>query len=527
MRLWVASKEQQPPEGASLALTIFGILALRMVLEPAVYLPGRVINPTNFLLHFPFFYMSLFLCLTLMVACLTRSPLLGTWQLLTPGLAVIWLPPLIDFAASGFGNAPIQRILYITGDWNFLWRQFLTFYAGMSKEMSTLGLKTEILLIYAGLTFLVYLKTRSFSKALVALFLTHLIVFLHGTMPSALFNLRDVKQELERMPAIPMHQTRANLFLMVICLELVVVFTVAAREKVKAVLANARPFRVIHYWGMLTFGLYLGHLNAKQMSFFSDVTFLMGIATLYLAVLALWLSSVFLNDVYDLEGDRLSNPERPIGRGALSRKEGIGLALGFAALSLIAATTLYWGAVALLLAALGISVVYSMPPLRLKRYPLISTGLIAVGSLLMIALGFSLFGHATMRLIGHVTHDVLKHFPERVVAMVLVCFTLSFNTKDLKDIAGDRLSGNYTLPVLLGITGGKWAIGLLSFASYLAVPFFLQLPELWMASALGGFLTFVLILRPKASEPPIFLIYYLFMVLVAWTVLPQPGILFQ
>jgi 4-hydroxybenzoate polyprenyltransferase len=147
-----------------------------------------------------------------------------------------------------------------------------------------------------------------------------------------------------------------------------------------------------------------------------------------------------LNQVYDLELDRVNKPERPLVRGEVGSMEalvasgvGYALALGLAAtLSLPTAVLFAIGAASTL--------VYSVPALgRTKRLTWGSNLTIAVprGGLLKVA-GWSVCASVS---------DPEPWFLGAVFALFLFGATSS---KDFSDIEGDRAAGCATLPVRLG-----------------------------------------------------------------------------
>jgi geranylgeranylglycerol-phosphate geranylgeranyltransferase len=168
-----------------------------------------------------------------------------------------------------------------------------------------------------------------------------------------------------------------------------------------------------------------------------------------LAFYLAWQVAVCTNDVVDADLDAVANPERPIPsgqhygqphglseRGVLAVRDRRRLSRRAPVLfALLAFTAAYW--------------VYSMPPLRLKRWPVINPFLVALACLAATAAGFFQAAPGMP----------WATLPLRVVVMILIGFTLAANVKDVKDIAGDRQEGILTLPVLAGRTAaacGWW-----------------------------------------------------------------------
>jgi len=142
---------------------------------------------------------------------------------------------------------------------------------------------------------------------------------------------------------------------------------------------------------------------------------------------------------------------------------------------------------------------YSMPPMRLKRMPVLSKLFISLNSLLMLILGkFTLTGKFS------VPPDLALYF--------LVCITLVINFIDLKDVEGDKKAGVNTIPTLLGPRIGKKVIGAFFILSYvLAYPLLKKRLDLigldLLLLLICGLIAYFLINRKKYSEKPVFLFY--------------------
>jgi 4-hydroxybenzoate polyprenyltransferase len=217
--------------------------------------------------------------------------------------------------------------------------------------------------------------------------------------------------------------------------------------------------------------------------------------------LFLWQIAVSINQVTDVSEDSISKRDNPVVSAAISQKDMIHIALGYCGLAFLFAALIGYIAIVLTAASLGLSILYSVPPLRLKRYPFVASSTIAVFALIVFSLGFY-SGQPT------------REFPTSLALVILVSYNLAINTKDLKDYEGDKKSGVLTLPVLLGQRRGRIAIGALDFVAYLAVPLILQVPLLVVPALIFGSLTFILIYREKTPEKMLFFVLFLFLATV-------------
>jgi 4-hydroxybenzoate polyprenyltransferase len=164
-----------------------------------------------------------------------------------------------------------------------------------------------------------------------------------------------------------------------------------------------------------------------------------------------------LNQVTDLEADRINKPGRPLPSGRIATGEAIQLAgwLYFLAFLLAAAVgpqvTLLAGTAAVM------TVLYSAPPFRMKAVPYLANVVIAIprGVLLKVA------GWSCVRDFGRLE--------PWYIGLIFGLFLLgATTTKDFADARGDEEAGFRTLPVVLGPRRAAWSI-----APFLVLPFLL------------------------------------------------------
>jgi 4-hydroxybenzoate polyprenyltransferase len=150
-------------------------------------------------------------------------------------------------------------------------------------------------------------------------------------------------------------------------------------------------------------------------------------------------ASNVLNQVCDLSIDRINKPSRVLPSGRLSIRAALGISGALYATSLAAAATINLAVFAMFALGALATIVYSVPPLRTKRFGWWANVTIAIprGVLLKVA-GWS------------VTKSVLV--PEAwLIGAVFGLFLLGATTsKDFADVDGDRADGCLTLPVAYG-----------------------------------------------------------------------------
>ncbi len=162
-----------------------------------------------------------------------------------------------------------------------------------------------------------------------------------------------------------------------------------------------------------------------------------------------------INQIADLETDRINRPDRPLPAGHLTVGQAWRIVALLTVLAFAAAFAVNLPFVLCIAVTLPVTAAYSLPPLRTKRVPFLANVTIATprGLLLVIA-GWAVSGGA-MR-------------PEAWLLGGLSWLYIfgAATTKDFADVAGDRATGCRTLPILLGTRPAAWFV-----APFLVVPF--------------------------------------------------------
>jgi len=179
-----------------------------------------------------------------------------------------------------------------------------------------------------------------------------------------------------------------------------------------------------------------------------------------LAAAVLNAASNGLNQICDLENDRINKPHRPLpaGKMALAEAWAFVVVTYAAALAMVAAVN--WETFGIYVVAALATIAYSAPPIRLKRHPVGSNLTIALirGELLKVA------GWAAVS-------TVLSSIEPWYIGFIYFAFLLgATTTKDFADIEGDRAAGCITLPVKYGATWSARAISPAFLVPWLLLP---------------------------------------------------------
>jgi 4-hydroxybenzoate polyprenyltransferase len=158
-----------------------------------------------------------------------------------------------------------------------------------------------------------------------------------------------------------------------------------------------------------------------------------------------------LNQIYDLEIDRINKPKRPLTSGRLTIRQAWGFTAIAYALTLLLAWLVapggrhecFW----IVLIAVVATIVYSVPPFRTKQRGMWANITIAIprGVLLKVA-GWSAVKTA---------FGLEPWFIGGIFGLFLLGAS---TTKDFADMEGDRRGGCLTLPILYGARKAAWMI---------------------------------------------------------------------
>ncbi len=182
-----------------------------------------------------------------------------------------------------------------------------------------------------------------------------------------------------------------------------------------------------------------------------------------------------LNQIYDLEIDRVNKPKRPLP----SRRLSVPQVWTFTVITYAAALALAWLVAPggrhecfwLVAAAVVFTYIYSVPPLRTKRLGIWANVTIAIprGVLLKVA------GWSSVKTIVGVE-------PWYIGAIFGLFLLGATTTKDFADMAGDRQGGCRTLPIQYGVRRAAWMI-----SPSFVIPFIMIAVGAWIGVLTGNF----------------------------------------
>jgi homogentisate phytyltransferase/homogentisate geranylgeranyltransferase len=183
---------------------------------------------------------------------------------------------------------------------------------------------------------------------------------------------------------------------------------------------------------------------------------------------------VGINQLEDVDIDRVNKPYLPLAAGDMTRERARAVVGATAGLAVVLALSQGVVETVAVLAGLAVGTAYSMPPLRLKRYPAVAS--LCISGVRAVVVNVGVYAHFSMSL-----GDGGVAIPAPVWALTL--FVLPFSLaiailKDVPDAEGDRRFRVMTFTVRLGgrpvMRAGLAALILAYLGMAIAGPFVLE-----------------------------------------------------
>lgn len=443
-------------------------------------------------LHYYLYFLVAVFVLAFIFSYVARRPFGKTIKAAMAGSLVICAAPIIDLIAS-HGQGLNMEYLQPKFHGNLFFR-YVSFFGDFKEKGITVGIKGEVLLILIG-SFLYFLKNKAgLLKSLFGLWIIYSFLFLFLSMPYAYnFVFKHIGVEIfsKSQPFL------INIFLFLFLFILAAYLVFHNRKILWIIYGDISFTRYFHYLllAILGFtGYYISYPVIINNTNVFNYVFIP--AALFFA----FAYSTVTNNIIDQDIDKVTNSYRALPAGKINLSQYSFLQWPLLALALTYSLASGFRFFFLILCFIGCYYLYSMPPLRLKRAPIISKLIVSINSLIAIFLGYVFMDANSLRI-----------FPVEIILFFLIAFTLAENFIDLKDYEGDKKEGIRTLPVMLGLRRSQFLIGIFFLIGYPAAFFLFQsLPLIYLFIFIaGGIIQFFLINRKDYSEKPVFLAYLL------------------
>ncbi len=483
-------------------LTIFLWLFLRIFLESVFesshyigYIPFSYKALVIYFLHYPCFYLSLFLGIVIITALIIKEDVRKITSAFAFGFGIVVFVPLIDWIFDGGYKItyPLRIGPYLLSGLN----PFVSIIEyGGSPGQRIIFFSVCILVAFYG-----YFKTKKIVSGVILFFILYFLIILLGGMPTLLAGNRPEDVYITGGILYSDTQKYTAIFILLLIPFAILYFYLLNKRGFKLLILSIRLERSIFYGAVGLAGLFLA---LQQAPYFPGISFIfdrLGLVILFLAIFAGFSGTSVVNDLFDKRGDSITRLRNPLLRGIEPQYYLVGgtlLNIFALALSLI----LGYVPFLLMLTLLILGLLYSMPPVRLKRIPIVSSFTLAVAMVLALAMGYSIITGG----------EVFNRIPGSILKATLLAGTFGFTAKDINDIEGDKKTGILTLPIIFsGQDRGLLPLpmGIVIGSSYLFFPLFIK--ELLSGSVFFAVITLLyttLIKRPK--EWFYFLLLYLY-----------------
>jgi 4-hydroxybenzoate polyprenyltransferase len=512
----IESIENFPLTIANFTMSFFALIFARLMIENALI--GLFQERTFFYFFFEFthtflFFLFAFMLLIPVARFAGEVDFTKAINFLLCGFIIILTPPIID--AIIFHGGQFWSFYEFDGLVGLL-KRYITLFGDTPNMGITYGTRVEVVIVTLALGFYSFLKSRRVAKALSVSLIGYSILFVLGTFPSWLtlgimfFQksfLAINQNDVATLFLTPENIFNRNItdFRSVLNVKMSIVYGALAvflagitvwreyRNYFRALWKNARLPQIVYHGGLLFIGMGAAFLfTSAQASL--DFFHIMGAFVLLASVESAWLASVVVNDCYDMQIDRETNVSRPLIKNTIPLELYKTFGVLFFITSLILSGIISFSAMLILLGYQAFAWLYSTPPLRLKRFPIVATALAAFSGTLILIAGFLVVSPV----------NGISTFPLPLLFFLFAAYTLVLPVKDFKDIKGDALDCIYTIPVLLGAEKAKLLIGSLIFLLYITSPVVLNANALFWPAFLFGSLSFWSIQKSVDNEAVFF-----------------------
>jgi len=439
-----------------------GVVFFRYLLEGLAGLGvGKGFLPSFAFIHYFLWYGVVFLVAAFIIHVFSRKPISFILRLIVVFSPFILFPVIFPFIIGEPVNLSAHYV-YLS-DPLLLIKTIGNFFVDHGFSVS---LRLQIATSLLALGAFVYWITKKWTRSLAAMLISYVLLILIGSLPSFVIFFQNPEgfyptpffldlfynhsQEIliGRGYFTQLSNNTFNFWfdsvLSAILFPLMILTVLLAtfahrKDFLKTIVKNCRlrkgfDFAVSIFLGMAAGFFFFGGI--PPLNFLNIVALI----NVLLVGFLFYGATAFYDDVYDSKIDVISHPQRPIVAGAINQVNSLKISLGLAILSLLGALIISLHLFVFVLASLFLVFVYSSPPLRLKRFFLINTSLVALAFLFFVLGGFfTAFPQKTP-----------ADFPAAFAWLFFLTMVILVSLKDISDYEGDRAGGIKTLPVVLG-----------------------------------------------------------------------------
>jgi 4-hydroxybenzoate polyprenyltransferase len=418
------------------------------------------ISPWFVTLNYFLCFLSLIIGIGYIMSRIVREPALKWIRVAALYSPIIFLAPLVDLIIS---NGKGICMGYLGSGGALLLHDLITFFGSLTKCGISPGMRIEIFIILAAISRIIWVKTKSTSKTILAALLSYLLIFATGA-PSGILALvhgntsansgawfiEMISQgligtahgylSLTADYFIPhaLSLVMARIHLITAIVFGIIILWKEAPHHIRLWINNSRWERVLYYIALPITGALIAH-SLNQTGNLNSLDGI-GIITGTLSIItACWAAAVW-NDYHDTSIDAISNTNRPLHTHVLSQETYIAYGLLFFVISIISALLINYPFFFCILTFQLAYGIYSYKGTHWKKHFVTSALTIGFIGMVMVVMGY-LFVQP---------NQSLGDLPLSILLSIFVTLSIVSQVKDFKDVAGDKADSIQTLPVLLG-----------------------------------------------------------------------------
>lgn len=430
---------------SSFFFTFFAIVIVRTILEFSLEGKHFIIHNESFyhnvvdFIHIFFSWFSLYLIISYIIFIFSNKKFIDVIKFTLITFSVILIVPLLDYFIFGSG-----KILYNYDFSNFIYSYFNLFNPFASIDFVTTGVRYEVFLVLSGSFLYIYYFSRAKFLSVVATFLIYNTIFIYGYLPAFYVWSLDTSFEgiVERGLTLNKSVIILNLYIYIPILFGIIFKALENfdRERRAIVYDFIRIERLSIYLALFLFGFFISVKSTYIEYAIFNLFDIFKVVTAILAISFTFFYSVILNNIVDLNIDKITNRTRPLVVQSISLNEYRDLKNIFLFVGLILSVTVNETFFFLMIFIAVLSYLYSSSFFRLKRYLMINNLTLALIALSVFLAGLSLIeGNSAFIVADKV-----------LLTLIFLFFFIGANLKDIKDERGDRLDNITTLVTLYG-----------------------------------------------------------------------------
>ena len=433
------------------------------------------------IIHFSLSYIMLALLLLANFSYCCKEPINHVARVLLPGFILLLVGPCVDLFTT-MGRGMPMYYMEPAGNYDLI-RVYLSFLSH-GYHGATLGIKIEIIIALCLGFIYCRIKNQSIIKSIICIWMCYTILFLMAASPYFVcFILQICHFDFENSSVLMMRY-----YLLMIPVIAIPMLYSANKETFYVLINDCRFLRILHYALMLVLGSMIA-LTGNKLSISTQllqhqdilINIILSIISIFFAIFF----SMAISNISDIDSDKILNSARLLSNDNCSPLTSLKhyklityLSLCF---SLIYAGAVGFYAFFMIVVIIASYYIYSVPPIRFKRVPILSKLVLSLNSIVLMLLGYI------------IVNGSINHFPNGLFWIFFVGYTMAANFIDIKDAESDKLAGIMTLPTILPERYAKLLIGFSFWGTYISFVYLYQSLAFLLILVVAGGIQFYLI----------------------------------